>query len=139
MKGSGPWHSAIAGRVVRAAAMLAGLSAFAPAGPEYAGPGDPWAIGYAVQIARSCPDWQVERQPVLAARGVLPRMDFGSPILAMDGPFSRELYRGQAEAEADHRRHPDLCLHLPRIAGPGWPRLARVMRPAAASRRRPAR
>lgn len=109
----------------------AATSVSALSGPAYAGPGDPWAIGYGMQAERSCPDWRMERQQVLAARRVLPKMGFGSRLLAMDGPFSRELYRGQADAEADRRRHADFCRRLRQIAGPRWTRLARVVRPAS--------
>jgi hypothetical protein len=90
--------------------------------------GDPWAIGYGGQVARDCPRWQVERQEVLAERGVLPRMKPGSNMLAMNGAFQKLYYEGQGAAEADRSRIQDFCRRVPAAAGSRWRRLARVLR-----------
>lgn len=92
--------------------------------------GDPWAIGYAVQVARDCPGWEVERQEELARRGILPRWEFGSSTLAPNGAFHRLFYQGQSAAKADRKRVEDFCNRVPAAAANRWPRLAHVLRPA---------
>ena len=52
----------------------------------------------AVEVARSCPGWKVERQEVLAERGVLPRSDPAPDMLSMDGAVDREYRRGLTDA-----------------------------------------
>ena len=89
--------------------------------------GDPWAIGYAVAVVRGCPNWRMAPQSVLAARGVLPRFDPGSDGLAMGEAFQQTFYQGQADADRDRRADPRFCVHVPRLAGALWPRLARVL------------
>ncbi len=89
---------------------------------------DLWAIGYAVEVARSCPEWQVERQEVLAERGILPRSDPASGMLHMDGATDREYLRGLTDASTAARTHPHFCLDVRRVAGAKWRRLARVLR-----------
>ena len=91
--------------------------------------GDGWALGFAVQVARTCPVWEVERQEILAARGVLPGQRPGGRLLGFDGPFQREYYRGQDDAQAALRRRADFCDRVRAIAGGNWPRLARVLKP----------
>lgn len=90
--------------------------------------GDSWAIGYAVHVARSCPTWTVEPQQKLADRRVLPLPDSPTRMLPLNGSAERGFYRGQADALADARRHARFCANIPSIAGPRWPRLARVLR-----------
>lgn len=90
--------------------------------------GDPWAIGYGGQVARDCPGWQMERQEVLAERGVVPRLKQGSDMLAMNGAFQKLYYEGQGAAEADRSRAQDFCRRVPVAAGSRWRRLARVLR-----------
>ncbi len=90
--------------------------------------GDPWAIGYGGRVARNCPGWQLERQEVLAERGVLPRMKPSSDMLAMNGTFQKLYYEGQGAAETDHGRTRDFCRRVPVAAGSRWRRLARVLR-----------
>ncbi len=98
------------------------------ASAEEVAAGDPWAIGYGGQVARDCPGWQLERQEVLAERGVLPRMKPGSDMLAMNGTFQKLYYEGQAAAEADRSRTRNFCRRVPVAAGSRWRRLARVLR-----------
>ena len=105
-----------------------GLAAATPGHVKAGVAGDPWAIGYGVQVTRECPDREVEPQVTLAARGILPLPDTGTDLLAMEGPFQRVLYRAQSEAASDSRRHPDFCSRLAAITGARWPRLARVLR-----------
>ena len=101
--------------------------------PTWSGSGDdPWAIGYAVHVARSCPGWEVERQEMLAERGVLTKPDTGGALMPLDGPFQRDYYRGQGDAEKDHDRSTDFCERVSEVAGPKWPRLARVLKSANA-------
>lgn len=90
---------------------------------------DFWSIGYAVQVAQSCPQWVVERQEVLAERGVLPRSDPRSGMLRTSKPDDRERLRGQNEAIADARRHGGFCRDVRAMAGPRWARLSRALRP----------
>lgn len=90
--------------------------------------GDPWAVGYAVQVARACPEWQLEPQERLAERGLLPKQASGSALIGFEGPFQREYYRGQADADADRRGRSDFCGRVREVAGPRWARLARVFR-----------
>jgi hypothetical protein len=90
--------------------------------------GDPWAVGYAVQVARVCPEWQVETQQTLAARGLLPQPLAGAALIGFDGPFQRDCYRGQTDADADRSGQKDFCGRLRVVAGPKWARLARVFR-----------
>lgn len=114
---------------------LAAETAGAQAAGSGATAGDPWAIGYAVQVARTCPAWEVERQETLAARGILPKPPPGSVLFALDGPFQRGIYRGQADANADSRGRADFCRNLRTVAGARWPRLARVLKLAGARSR----
>jgi len=120
----------VTARALMSALGTAALSPLTLAGAEPQVAGDPWAIGYAVQVARDCPGWQVERQQVLAQRGILPRADTGSDLLAMNGPFQRFYYEGQGAAEADRRRVAAFCDRVPAAAGRRWTRLARVLRRA---------
>ena len=101
--------------------------------PGRSNDGDPWALGYAVQVSRSCPGWDVEPQSTLAARGIIPAGRANATTQAANGPFQRHYYRGLADAEADHRKRPEFCRDVRVAAGSRWGRLARIFRPQAAS------
>lgn len=90
--------------------------------------GDPWAVGYAVQVARACPNWQLEPQETLAERGLLPQPESGSALIGFEGAFQRDYYRGQTDADEDRRGWDDFCSRIPEVAGPRWARLARVFK-----------
>lgn len=117
-----------------AAGILIATAVFFAAGGHAAGAGgrergaDFWAIGYAVSVARSCPGWMVERQEILAERGMLPRSDPASGMLRMDPSADREYLCGQTAAMAAARRHVRFCRNVRTVAGPRWARLSRVLR-----------
>ena len=94
--------------------------------------GDAWALGYAVQVSRSCPSWEVEPQRKLAERGVLPTGPARASAWAFNGPFQRDYYDGLNDAEADGRAQPEFCRDVRAVAGPRWTRLARVFKPWSA-------
>ena len=97
--------------------------------------GDPWALGYAVQVSRSCPGWEVEPQRTLAERGVLPTGPALASAWAFNSPFQRDYYDGLNDAEVDGRSHPEFCRNVRAVAGPRWSRLARVFKPRSPDRR----
>ena len=72
--------------------------------------------------------WTVEPQQTLAERRVLPMPVAPSGMLPLNGSAERGFYRGQADASADARRHVRFCEDIRSIAGPRWPRLARVLK-----------
>lgn len=116
--------------------MVAAVTLCASTGPADDGGGEPrgvgrgpdmWAIGYAVTVAQSCPSWTVERQEVLAERGILPRSDPASGMLRTDRAAERDHLRGQTDAAAAARRHARFCRDVRKVAGSKWPRLSRVL------------
>lgn len=113
--------------VATAALSVAQLSFAESLANGYRVDGDPWAIGYAVETVRSCSNWTLEPQELLAQRGVLPKPGSETGLTAFDGPFQRDYYRGQADAETDRARRTDFCRNLPGIAGSRWNRLAHVL------------
>lgn len=84
------WISATALEMLCASTMSA--DGWSQAVPAVAG--DPWAIGYAVQVARFCPVWRVEKQETLARRGVLTVRQSDAGIVDPNEAFERAYYKG---------------------------------------------
>lgn len=97
-----------------------------PADPPRRADGtDPWAIGFAVTVARSCPDWTMEDQVQLHRRGILPKAKFGSPQWreVEDG-----IRQGISAAETTRSERPQWCKDLQAIDAHRWERLAPILR-----------
>lgn len=97
-------------------------------------PGDPAAagvsaLGYAVFVARTCPNWTMAAQPVLARRGILPRADIGSGAWALDGRLHDAFYAGLSAAERDRRGNPGFCRRPADSDAALRRRLARILLP----------
>lgn len=101
----------------------------APADPPRRPDGtDPWAIGFAIAVVRSCPGWAMEDQVQLHRGGILPKAEFGSSQWREVEDGVRQVI---SAAETIRSEKPGMCENLPTIDARRWERLAPILRPSS--------
>ena len=85
---------------------------------------DPWAIGFAITIARICPGWTMGDQAHLHRKGILPKAAFGSSRWR---EVENGVRQGISAAEITRTEQPHICEDLPTIDVRRWERLSPIL------------